>query len=160
MHKGARKRKVRRSRGWYIRIFVYKPKSAFHRPTKRRESLFSSALQIYSKEPAVPTTTLVWSEIIRAVGSIPQKGGENRDQGKGFKTLQMSSLQFEQTKQHTINYTKIYNQKFRTEEHMISHELHILVIPKPSQTVSGLSKFIAPSLPFNPTSINLNTTLR
>ena len=71
----------------------------------------------------------------------------------------LDKVPLEQNK-HTTNYTKIYNQKFITEEHMISHELHILVIPKPSQTVSGLSKFRAPRLPFNPTSIILNTTLR
>ena len=47
-----------------------------------------------------------------AVGPIPEKGGEKRDEGKGFKTLQMSSLQYEQTKKthnqlHKNIYTKI-----------------------------------------------------
>ena len=160
MHKGARNRKVSRSKGWYIRIFVYKPKSAFHRPTKKRESLFSSALQIYSKEPAVPTTTLVWSEIIRELDLYPKKGEKTGLRARALKHYKWVHYNLNKQNKHTINYTKIYNQKFKTEEHMISHELHILVIPKPSQTVSGLSKFRAPRLPFNPTSIILNTTLR
>ena len=90
----------------------------------------------------------------------PKKGEKTGIRARALKDYKSVHYNFNKQNKHTINYTKIYNQKFKTEEHMRSHELHILVIPNPSQTVSGLSKFRAPRLPFNPTSIILNTTLR
>ena len=161
MHKGARNRKVSRSKGWYIRIFLDKQKSAFHPPHQKRVRAFFQVHYIFKlKNPQSPRPPLSDQKSLGQLDLYPKKGEKTGIRARALKHYKWVHYNLNKQNKHTINYTKIYNQKFKTEEHMISHELHILVIPKPSQTVSGLSKFRAPRLPFNPTSIILNTTLR